>query len=92
VSRKLTLARDFTSRERSVVITTARLRLPLANVFLLLHDKDSEVRLAVSLFARRRLRRALRASGVSVDDQASWRAPRLSSARGEIPVSPWHPD
>lgn len=63
---------------RKVTITTALLRPPWADTFLILKDKKTgHVRAGTSVFARRRLRRALRESGVTVAQRTSLGPPPL---------------
>jgi hypothetical protein len=77
-TRKLTGAHDLEDTERGVTMTTALMRPPWSNTFLLVQDKSSPVLVRASLFARHKLRRALRQSGVTVHEKKSWRAPHLS--------------
>ena len=74
---KLTRSTFFEDTERSVTLTRAWLAPPWADTFLILRHKSSHVRIGASVFARGRLRHALRASGVTVNETTSWRAPRL---------------
>jgi hypothetical protein len=63
---------------RRLTITTAVLCPPWADTFLILKDnKAGYLRAGTSVFARRRLRRALRESGVTVAQRTSWRPPPL---------------
>lgn len=75
---KLALAESFSHTDRSVTVTTARLRAPWANTFVLLHSNGSYLRVSAPAFASRKLRRALLESGFEVQAQA-WRAPRLGA-------------
>jgi hypothetical protein len=76
-TRRLTGADDIEDTERSVTMTTALIRPPWSNTFLLLQDKSSPVLVRASPFARHKLRRALQQSGVTVHERKSWRAPHL---------------
>jgi hypothetical protein len=71
---------ELVDSDRSVTITTALLYPPWADTVLLLNHKAWEVRVGTSVFARRRLRRALRESGVTVAQKTSWRPPPLPTA------------
>jgi hypothetical protein len=71
-------ARELVDTGRSMTITTALLAPPWADAFLILNDnKAGYVRAGTSVFARRRLGRALRESGVTVARRTSWRPPPL---------------
>ena len=76
-TRKRTGADDLEDTERSVTMTTALMRPPWSNTFLLLQDKTSPVLVRAPLFARHKLLRALQQSGVTVHEEKSWRAPHL---------------
>jgi hypothetical protein len=84
-THKLTRAGELAHTERGVTMTKARLCPPWSNTFLLLQHKTSYVRVGASGFARGKLRRALRESGVTVREETSWRAPRLPT--GSRPTS-----
>jgi hypothetical protein len=77
-TRKLIGAGYLEDTERSVTMTTVLMRPPWSNTFLLLQDKTLLVRGGASLFARHKLRRALQQSGVTVQEEKSWRPPHLS--------------
>jgi hypothetical protein len=65
----------------SITMTRVWLSAPWASTFVLLHDRDRYVRVGTRLFARRKLRRALSAAGVAVDEGTTWRTPRLADGR-----------
>jgi hypothetical protein len=67
----------FAHTASSVTVTTALLCPPWLNTSLLLQNRSSSVRVAAPVFARRKLRRALRAAGVTVQGETAWRAPQL---------------
>jgi hypothetical protein len=64
---------------REVTLTTALLYPPWAQTFLILSHGDWVVRVQTSMFARRRLRRALREAGLTVAGQTSWRPPPIDA-------------
>lgn len=68
--------------EPDITMVKGRLCPPWADTFLFLHGRASTVRLAASMSARRRLRRALRDAGVAVHEQSSSRTPELPRRGG----------
>lgn len=74
--------RQFVHGSPDVVLVRARLRPPLANTFLILRAGRARLRVTVSGLNRRRLRRALRQTGLTVVDVTRWTAPvSATSAR-----------
>ncbi|MBV9535961.1 MAG: hypothetical protein JO321_11180 [Solirubrobacterales bacterium] len=74
-SRDLGQPARFDHSEGDITMVKGRLCPPWANTFLFLQDRDSTVRIAASMSARRGLRRALGGAGVTVHEQSSSRAP-----------------
>ena len=80
-------ARELVHTGRKVTITTALLRPPWADTFLILNDnKAGYVRAETSVFARRRLGRALRESGVTVAQRTSLAPSAATQARLASPA------
>ena len=82
VSHDLGKPTRFAHAEGEITMVTARLCPPWANTFLFLRDRDSTVRIAASMSARRGLRRALRDAGVIVHEQSSSRTPEIPRRGG----------
>ena len=61
----------------TITITTVRLAPPWANTFLMLENRSGRIRLAVSVFARRGLARALRETDLTVRELRSPRPPQV---------------
>jgi hypothetical protein len=64
-----------------ITLVTAWLSVPWARTFLTLKNDGSAVRIAIPTSVRRRLRRALASSGITVRRTAGWRAPPLPKMR-----------
>jgi hypothetical protein len=69
--------RSLTHTGPSLTLTTAVLAAPWATNYLTLEDHRGKVRVATSLFVRRRLRRALSETGVTVHDEIRLRPPAV---------------
>jgi hypothetical protein len=72
----------FDHCEGDITLVKGRLCAPWANTFLFLNSRASTVRIAASMFARRRLRHALREAGVTVHERGSSRTPELPRRGG----------
>jgi len=73
---------ELTHTERSIAITTAWLRPPWCNTFVMLQSNRTYLRLAVRRGARRRLGRALRETRVTVETATALNPPRIVDATG----------
>jgi hypothetical protein len=78
---KHTGSRALAHTDPSITITRVWLSSPWASTFVLVHDRDRYVRVGTRLFARHRLRRALRDSGLTVREDSAWRTPPLADGR-----------
>ena len=82
MSRDLGQATRFDHSEPDITIVKGPLCPPWANTFPFLQGRDSTVRIAASMSARRGLRRALCDAGVTVYEQTSSRTPELPPRGG----------
>jgi hypothetical protein len=78
---KATGARELAHTDPSITLTRVWLSSPWASTFVLLHDRDRYARVGTRLSAHRRLRRALRDSGLIVREDTAWRTPQLLDGR-----------
>lgn len=78
---KDTGSRSLAHTDPSITMTRVWLSSPWASTFVLLHDRDRYVRVGTRLFARHRLRQALRDSGLTVREDSAWRTPPLADGR-----------
>src|ERR1700740_785419 len=77
LTQRLTGVREFSHAAPSITLITPRLAVPWARAFAVLENDGSFIRCGVPVWAGRRMRRALGDSGLNLQEEVSWRAPRL---------------